>query len=482
MATLGELNILLSVKGISKVKDDLKSLKKSLDDTGAKQAQTDLGKMERSAETTRQKITGFDRDLKNTRSTLRQFSSNLREVQQASNLVAVTIGGPLALAISTASKTNIELSRSLQSIQLSSTEVLNSIGTSLTPIIKEVSRVIKDLSKEWLNLPKSQRDSIVQFAAYAVAVAAAISITTKFSRALIGLAKILATPSGIFTAGLIGVTFGFKKLGDVIDEQAKKTDRFVDRLKQVALFASQGMAGRAGLATSLVQSGMNLGARKKAGQSNADILSGAPTPQVNLGTISTRGSGLSDTLNSLKTEFDKVFGALAVNADRVAQHIAEAFGRAATSLSQGFGQAVGEAIVFGKNFEQSMISLLKNVTASIISDLVEIAAKKAALGLIGSFTGGIGGIFGGIGSFFGLPHFAEGGIVTKPTLAVVGESGPEAIIPQDKMGQMGGGNFTINSDVIFLQDQAAMDKFFRKGVEAMKRITNRRTGGTTLAF
>jgi hypothetical protein len=29
----------------------------------------------------------------------------------------------------------------------------------------------------------------------------------------------------------------------------------------------------------------------------------------------------------------------------------------------------------------------------------------------------------------GLPHFAEGGIVTKPTMAMVGESGPEAIVP-----------------------------------------------------
>lgn len=39
---------------------------------------------------------------------------------------------------------------------------------------------------------------------------------------------------------------------------------------------------------------------------------------------------------------------------------------------------------------------------------------------------------GGIGQTFGgglIPGFAEGGIVTKPTLAVVGEKGPEAIVP-----------------------------------------------------
>ena len=40
--------------------------------------------------------------------------------------------------------------------------------------------------------------------------------------------------------------------------------------------------------------------------------------------------------------------------------------------------------------------------------------------------------------------FADGGIVTGPTLGIVGEAGPEAIIPLDQMGRMGGMNVTIN--------------------------------------
>jgi hypothetical protein len=45
--------------------------------------------------------------------------------------------------------------------------------------------------------------------------------------------------------------------------------------------------------------------------------------------------------------------------------------------------------------------------------------------------------------------FANGGIVTKPTLGLVGEAGPEAIIPLSKMGSMGGTtvNVTINGAV-----------------------------------
>jgi hypothetical protein len=44
-----------------------------------------------------------------------------------------------------------------------------------------------------------------------------------------------------------------------------------------------------------------------------------------------------------------------------------------------------------------------------------------------------------------IPMLAAGGIVTGPTLAMIGEAGPEAVIPLDRMGSMGGGtNVTIN--------------------------------------
>jgi hypothetical protein len=42
----------------------------------------------------------------------------------------------------------------------------------------------------------------------------------------------------------------------------------------------------------------------------------------------------------------------------------------------------------------------------------------------------------------GVPRFAEGGIVTAPTLALIGEAGPEAVIPLDRMNT--GGGVTIN--------------------------------------
>jgi SLT domain-containing protein len=45
-----------------------------------------------------------------------------------------------------------------------------------------------------------------------------------------------------------------------------------------------------------------------------------------------------------------------------------------------------------------------------------------------------------------IPMLAEGGIVTSATVAMIGERGPEAVIPLDRMGQMGGGT-TVNINV-----------------------------------
>ena len=42
-----------------------------------------------------------------------------------------------------------------------------------------------------------------------------------------------------------------------------------------------------------------------------------------------------------------------------------------------------------------------------------------------------------------IPELANGGIVNSPTLALIGEAGPEAVVPLDRMGSMAT-NVTIN--------------------------------------
>jgi hypothetical protein len=69
-----------------------------------------------------------------------------------------------------------------------------------------------------------------------------------------------------------------------------------------------------------------------------------------------------------------------------------------------------------------------------------------------------------------IPMLAAGGIVTSPTLAMIGEAGPEAVIPLDRMGQMGGGiNITVQTGV---GDPVAIGK----AVSDVLSAYNRRTG------
>ena len=73
------------------------------------------------------------------------------------------------------------------------------------------------------------------------------------------------------------------------------------------------------------------------------------------------------------------------------------------------------------------------------------------------YTGSSGGSSGGsgtgyLGDYMLPPIFmARGGYVDRPTLAVVGESGPEYVIPAEKMAKAASGgsgiNITINSPI-----------------------------------
>ena len=54
-----------------------------------------------------------------------------------------------------------------------------------------------------------------------------------------------------------------------------------------------------------------------------------------------------------------------------------------------------------------------------------------------------------------IPHLAEGGIVNSPTIALIGEAGPEAVVPLSKAGMgMGGGvNVIVNVQGSVVQEQ-----------------------------
>jgi len=130
----------------------------------------------------------------------------------------------------------------------------------------------------------------------------------------------------------------------------------------------------------------------------------------------------------------------------------------ADGLGDSFAGAFGEFVMGTKSAQEAFAGMMGNIANVFMQEFQRMVAQKAAAGLLGLvgnlFTGGIGGMFGGGGSgdprvnvdSAFLPHLAEGGIVTKPTMALIGEAGKEAVIPLDKLDGMGN-NVTINVSV-----------------------------------
>ena len=107
-----------------------------------------------------------------------------------------------------------------------------------------------------------------------------------------------------------------------------------------------------------------------------------------------------------------------------------AFVAALVILEKKFGIVSKGFELFSDGFYRFIINPIKqaiNFTADLIRAIGKIPGVKG----IGNFLGGID-----------IPGFADGGIVTRPTLAMVGEKGPEAIVPLGRGGGVGG--VTVN--------------------------------------
>jgi lambda family phage tail tape measure protein len=177
------------------------------------------------------------------------------------------------------------------------------------------------------------------------------------------------------------------------------------------------------------------------------------------------------------------------NATNAATEAADVF----TTMSKSMEDAIVSFAMTGKiNF--------KSFAASVIKNLVEIQAKKLAAGILGSLFGGASGANAPGGANFGMDlgfeanggaynrgikFFAGGGVVSSRTgfgmasggIGVMGEAGPEAIMPlkrgaNGKLGvaaQGGGGGVTqVNNMSVHI---GSVDSDERQQ-ELMKEINN----------
>lgn len=90
---------------------------------------------------------------------------------------------------------------------------------------------------------------------------------------------------------------------------------------------------------------------------------------------------------------------------------------------------------------------------------------------------------GTIGEILGqspIPELAEGGIVTSPTLALIGEAGPEAVVPLDRGGGYGG-TYNMTFNLSGMTDRTDKRRLAREVADAIAAEMRRNAGGATRA-
>jgi hypothetical protein len=120
----------------------------------------------------------------------------------------------------------------------------------------------------------------------------------------------------------------------------------------------------------------------------------------------------------------------------------EGFRNIVDSVFKFIGKAVSGSIDLIKSYFTGVLGFYKAMFNGIASLWNNTFGKLSFK--IPSFVPGIGGKGFDVPN---IPMLAEGGIVNKATLAVIGEAGPEAVVPLSRAGEfgMGGGNnVTIN--------------------------------------
>ena len=186
----------------------------------------------------------------------------------------------------------------------------------------------------------------------------------------------------------------------------------------------------------------------------------------------------------------KGFANMQIAAIQMSSAISGAMNRMAVDTIVGMSEMIG-AMAAGKASVADLGSFVMGSFAGLLSTLGQIlveygagllALKLATIELNPYVALAAGAALLAIGagvkaklqaaSESNIPMMAEGGIVTGPTLAMIGEGrGPEAVIPLDKLdGFMGGGAQNINvtgriqgSDILLSQERATRERSRYRG-------------------
>jgi hypothetical protein len=196
-----------------------------------------------------------------------------------------------------------------------------------------------------------------------------------------------------------------------------------------------------------------------------------------------RLSTMKTKRSELEIETEKQRAIAAYDAYAAAEKHSNTMDMISSNMNDAFMSMVDGSQTVSGAFRNMMYNILKSVAEQNIIKPATDALSGLFSGMLGGIGGGGGGLFGGsswsangniVGSS-GIQAFAKGGVVGSPTmfkhgggLGVMGEAGPEAIMPlkRGSNGKLGvqvdggnsgnGGNITVNNNINVVGSDAAM--------------------------
>lgn len=190
----------------------------------------------------------------------------------------------------------------------------------------------------------------------------------------------------------------------------------------------------------------------------------AKTAAVKVKTLEDKWRGLKGELSDEQAAFDLETTFMDLQAAAEAAYIATAEGAADAEVLQREYQGalldtkaslidyLADVLALPPERSTKILAAFDEGNLQYIEDQLAILSRNRTMNLSIATKGGIG--YGGNTGFGGtLVAGATGGIVTRPTMALIGEAGPEAVVPLNRApgasplpsGMGGGGNVTINT-------------------------------------
>lgn len=180
------------------------------------------------------------------------------------------------------------------------------------------------------------------------------------------------------------------------------------------------------------------------------------------------GTAISDIILGTKSasEAFKEFGKQIIRAivEFVAEYVAQLLVAKAFSLIFSAFIATTAGAIANAWLPAAVLATIATLGAAAIQAPIAIGgALGITAGAVNAFAGAAGGT---------IPKMQHGGIITEPTLALIGEAGPEAVVPLDRAGGFGETivNVTVNVDKALLHTAQNIDDFATELARKIGRI------------